>query len=120
VSPRYLLDTNVLSEPVRPAPDGNVLERFREHSDEIATAAVVWHELQFGVRRLSESGRRRILQRYLEKVVVATVPILPYDAEAAAWHAAWPARSAVRTKCAGRGCSSPVGPAITWNIEGGG
>jgi tRNA(fMet)-specific endonuclease VapC len=92
VNPQYLLDTNVLSEPVRPVPDGNVLERLREHSDEIATAAVVWHELQFGVRRLPESGRRRTLQRYLEKVVLASVPILPYDAEAAAWHAAQRAR----------------------------
>jgi len=92
VSPRYLLDTNVLSEPVRPVPDRSVLERLREHSSEIATAAVVWHELQFGVRRLPESSRRRTLQRYLEDTVLATVPILPYDAEAAVWHAAQRAR----------------------------
>ena len=92
MSPRFLLDTNVLSEPVRPIPDGYVLERLREHSEEIATAAVVWYELHFGVRRLPESGRRRTLQRYLEKVVLASVPILPYDAGAAAWHAAERAR----------------------------
>lgn len=83
---RFLLDTNILSEPVRPAPDARILERLRRHDGELATCAPVWHELVFGVSRLPASRRRRALDRYLQEVVLATLPILPYDAEAALWH----------------------------------
>lgn len=92
MTPRYLLDTNVLSEPVRPAPDQGVLDRLREHADGLATASVVWHELLFGARRLPDSGRRRTLGRYLDAVVLPAVLILPYDARAAVWHATERAR----------------------------
>lgn len=92
MSPRYLLDTNVLSEPLRPAPDPQVLDRLREHADDLATASVVWHELLFGARRLPESTRRRTLERYLADVVQPSVPVLPYDTDAAAWHASERAR----------------------------
>jgi tRNA(fMet)-specific endonuclease VapC len=84
---RFLLDTNVLSEPVRPTPDARILERLNRHDGEVATCAPVWHELVYGVSRLPASRRRRALDRYLQEVVLATLPILPYDAEAALWHA---------------------------------
>jgi tRNA(fMet)-specific endonuclease VapC len=89
---RYLLDTNVVSEPLRPAPNQALLERLRRHGDELATAAPVWHELLFGAARLPLSRKRRALERYLDEVVRATMPILPYDAAAAARHAAERAR----------------------------
>jgi tRNA(fMet)-specific endonuclease VapC len=92
VSQRYLLDTNVLSEPLLPAPNAGVLQRLHAHADEIATAAPVWHELMFGSRRLPPSRRRRVVERYLLDVVRATIPILAYDVAAADWHAAERAR----------------------------
>ncbi len=98
VSPRYLLDSNVVSEPTHPQPDEIVLERIRAHRDELAIGAPVWLELLFGYHRLPQSRRRQEIERYLEDVVRATMPILPYDA-AAEWHAAERARlvSAGRT-----------------------
>jgi tRNA(fMet)-specific endonuclease VapC len=92
VTARYLLDANVLSEPLRPSPDPGVMERLVRHENEIVTAAPVWHELVFGARRLPPSRKRRAIERYLEQVVRATLQILPYDAAAAAWHAAERAR----------------------------
>jgi tRNA(fMet)-specific endonuclease VapC len=83
---RFLLDTNVLSEAVRPEPDAATLKRLRRHDGELATCAPVWHELVFGVSRLAASRRRRALDRYLQEVVLATLPILPYDTAAALWH----------------------------------
>ncbi len=83
---RYLLDTNILSEPVRPRRDAQVVRALRERGGELATTSVVWHELVFGVSRLPPSRRRRELERYLQEVVGAAVPILPYDAAAAEWH----------------------------------
>ena len=89
---RYLLDTNVLSEPLRPRPDPALLDRLRNHRYELATCSPVWHELLHGARRLSPSRRRRGIEDYLRSVVLATVPILPYDVAAAEWHATERAR----------------------------
>ena len=83
----YLLDTNVVSEPLRPVPDAGIMRRLRAHDGEIAIPSLVWHELRFGCARLPESRRRDVIERYLEDVVLATFPVLDYDREAAEWHA---------------------------------
>ena len=84
---RYLLDTNVVSEPLRPKPNSAVMRSLRAYQDEIATATVVWHELLFGLLRLPESKKRCIIETYLQNVVKPHIPLLPYDQIAAAWHA---------------------------------
>jgi tRNA(fMet)-specific endonuclease VapC len=94
VSLTYLLDTNVVSEPLRPAPNQQVLDRLKRHEDEIALAAVVWHELLFGACRLPPSARRSAIERYLIQVIAPTIPILSYDDQAAKWHATERARLA--------------------------
>jgi tRNA(fMet)-specific endonuclease VapC len=92
LSRKYLLDTNVLSEPLKPVPDRRVLDWLERHQREVATAAPVWHELRFGCDRLPRSARRDHLERYLNEVLEPALPVLPYDALAAAWHAAERAR----------------------------
>ncbi|MDW7712487.1 MAG: type II toxin-antitoxin system VapC family toxin [Deferrisomatales bacterium] len=86
MSLRFLLDTNVVSQPVAPVPDPNVLAKLKENQMEMAIAAVVWHELVFGARRLPRSRRRRAIERFLAEVVEPCIPIVPYDAAAAGWH----------------------------------
>ncbi len=88
----YLLDTNAISEPLRPEPNPNLLRRIHEHEGRIAIAAVVWHELLYGCWRLPESRRREVIEQYLFDVVLPSIPILPYDARAAQWHAVERAR----------------------------
>jgi tRNA(fMet)-specific endonuclease VapC len=44
---RYLLDTNILSEPMRPAPDAGVMKRLLEVGDAAATGAPAWHEIEW-------------------------------------------------------------------------
>ena len=83
----YLLDTNIVSEPLRPAPNQTVLEQLRLHQAEIAIASFVWHELLFGCYRLPPSAKRTMIETYLSQVIAPTVPILPYDQKAAEWHA---------------------------------
>ena len=87
MSIRYLLDTNVLSEPIKSDPNERVLEFLSEHDGELATCSVVWHELCFGAARLAASKKRRAIEAYLAEAVGAVLPILPYDQEAASWHA---------------------------------
>lgn len=82
----YLLDTNVLSELNRSAPDPSLLAKMKEHENALATASVVWHELVFGAARLPASRQRARLEHFLVEVVAATMAVLPYDAAAADWH----------------------------------
>jgi len=95
---KYLIDTNVVSEPMRPEPREVVLRNLRRHDKEIAISSVVWHELRFGMERLPHSRRRAAIERYLEEVVLRTMPILEYDRAAAEWHASERARLSARGK----------------------
>jgi tRNA(fMet)-specific endonuclease VapC len=112
VSLVYLLDTNVVSEPLRPAPNQQVLERLKRHEHEIALPAIAWHELLFGAYRLAPSARRAAIEQYLNQVIALTIPILPFDARAAQWHAA------ERARLAGLGKTPPFADgqiaAIAW------
>ncbi|MGQ0603485.1 MAG: type II toxin-antitoxin system VapC family toxin [Anaerolineales bacterium] len=92
MTPKYLLDTNILSEPLRSTPNTRIVNRLKRYRDELATAAVVWHELWFGCRRLPASAKREAIERYLDEVIAVSVVILPYDEKAAEWHAAERAR----------------------------
>ncbi len=89
---RFLLDTNVLSEPVRPAPNPQVISSLERFGNEIATASPVWTELLYGCYRLPPSSRRREIEHYLLEISASSLPILPYDEAAADWHAAERAR----------------------------
>jgi tRNA(fMet)-specific endonuclease VapC len=92
VSLKYLLDTNIVSEPLRPSPNPGILHRLKRHQDEMAIASVVWHELWFGCQRLPLSAKRTAIEKYLNEVVAVSMSILPYDSPAAEWHAVERAR----------------------------
>lgn len=91
----YLLDSNILSEPTRRRPDGEVRSRLQAYRREICTAAPILHELRYGVARMSDGARKRQLLRYLERVLLPLM-VLPYDGEAALWHAEERARLAAQ------------------------
>jgi len=84
---KYLLDTNVLWEPLKTSPQKSVLKLTQHHQHEIVTAAPVWHELFYGCQRLPVSRKREILETFLQTVLKPNMTILPYDERAAEWHA---------------------------------
>ena len=92
----YLLDTNVLSEAVKTAPNRHVMAMLEKHQEEIVTASPVWHELQYGCHRLPVSRKREIIESYIENVIRQNMVILPYDERAAGWHAKERARLAAQ------------------------
>jgi tRNA(fMet)-specific endonuclease VapC len=81
---RFLLDTNVVSEPLRPKPNRILIARLREHETELALPSIVWHELLFGCASLPVGVKRTAIEDYLNSIPWI---ILPYDSEAAEWHA---------------------------------
>ena len=92
----YLLDSNILSEPSRPRPDDQVRSRLEAHRHEVCTAAPILHEMHYGLVRMPEGARKQHLIRYLDQVLHRPLTILPYDREAALWHADERARLASR------------------------
>lgn len=83
---KFLLDTDIVSAPVLKEPDQTLIRRIDQHSHESAIAAPIWHELLYGIERLPRGKRRSAIAEYVNDVVGASFPILPYDTEAAAWH----------------------------------
>jgi tRNA(fMet)-specific endonuclease VapC len=87
VNPLYLLDTCIISEPLKPHPSTSVLERLETCGNRLAMPAIVWHELLYGVQRLPSGKRKQRLNAYLFDVLQPTVPIIAYDNHAAWIHA---------------------------------
>lgn len=82
----WLLDTNIVSEAVRPQPHPTVLDNLARYQGELAIAAPVWHELRFGWLRMPEGQRRDAIGRFVQDVA-GRLPVLAYDASAARIHA---------------------------------
>ncbi|MGB0723193.1 MAG: type II toxin-antitoxin system VapC family toxin [Gammaproteobacteria bacterium] len=102
---RYLLDTNILSEPARKAPDPGVMSRLQTDMALCATAAPVIHELRFGIDRLAPGRRRDRLDSYLKTLLETGLEVLPYDLAAAQIHSQAHARA--RAELAARGITLP-------------
>ena len=83
----HLLDTNVLSEPLRARPHDRVLEHLAAHRAGLATSAISWQEMLFGLYRLPASGKRAQVERYLAQCVRGVLPILAFDEAAGRWQA---------------------------------
>jgi predicted nucleic acid-binding protein len=79
-----VVDTNVLSEPLRPRPDPGVIEWLGEHADRAAITAITLAELQFGVQRLAAGRRRDALQAAIDRMEEAAADrLLSFDRAAA-------------------------------------
>jgi tRNA(fMet)-specific endonuclease VapC len=94
---KVLLDTNALAEAVRPRPNAGFLKRLRANEAGLAIASVTLHEAIYGVERLPDGKRKRLLRDYVREVV-AKLPVLPYDGAAGEWYA----RERARLEAAGR------------------
>lgn len=89
---KYLLDTNILSELSKEEPDPNVIANLNQHGDTCATSALVIHEINYGIQRLPEGNLKASLQLFLQQLEVYELQVLPYDKQAAHYHASERAR----------------------------
>lgn len=89
---RYLLDTNILSEPVVARPNPFVLDRIKTNSRSLAIAAVTWQEVLYGMLLLPAGRRREQIEDYLLRRIHPTLPIIGFEARAARWQAEQRAR----------------------------
>lgn len=89
---KYLLDSNIISEPTKATANQNVLNHLDLHSIFACTAAPVWNELWYGVHRITHVQRQQQLKDYLGHLLEDGLGILPFNREAAEWLAAEQAR----------------------------
>jgi tRNA(fMet)-specific endonuclease VapC len=80
---KYLLDSNILSEPTRLKPDAQVMGKLAEYDGQYATTAIVWHEMVYGCELLVTSKRKKQLQSYLKMLLENGLVIYPFDQAAA-------------------------------------
>ncbi len=81
-----LLDTNIISELMRPAPAETVAQWMSRLGDEpLATTAITVSEIAYGLDRLADGQRKQTLwQRFQEFIAPeGGLPILPFDEDAA-------------------------------------
>jgi hypothetical protein len=70
---KWLLDTNVLSESIRPNPDRKVLAWIAAHAgEELAISLITVAELRAGVAALGEISRQRSFDAWLSAHVIPT------------------------------------------------
>jgi predicted nucleic acid-binding protein len=96
----YLLDTCVLSEIIKSAPEKQVVQWLKERkSDQTFVSAITLAELERGVAKLPESKRRSSLNVWLKQIEIDFKDrILPFDTEVAHHWAAMTAQSEARGK----------------------
>jgi predicted nucleic acid-binding protein len=84
-----VVDTNVISELMRRAPNATVVDWVRMHSQrELYTTSVTLAEIRYGIERL-DAGRRKELFRSTADEIFATFDeyVLPFDRAAAVQYA---------------------------------
>ena len=60
---KYLLDSNIVSEPIKSKPHPAVVAWLDLHESECAVSTITLAELRYGIERLPEGKRRRQLER---------------------------------------------------------
>lgn len=82
----FLLDTNVISEPMKPRPNPGVLGWLAEvDEDSVFVSVVTITELRYGIERLAAGARRKRLDAWLQRDLPLRFQgrILVIDAEVA-------------------------------------
>lgn len=78
----FLLDTDVVSNLMRPEPSSRLMRRLARTRDQQAISSISLGELVYGACLL-EPARRDPYLRRLEEAPLVDLPVLPFDAESA-------------------------------------
>jgi tRNA(fMet)-specific endonuclease VapC len=79
----YLLDTNIVSEPSKLAPNKKVLQKIADNLEYSCISSVTWAEILSGMKTMTDGKRKTCLFDYYIESVQKQFEILPFDASAA-------------------------------------
>ena len=85
----FLLDTNVISEAMKPAPNPRVTAFLQQKHDLLWLSVVALYELEYGMRLLPEGRRRSRIRAVVAEMVASygerILPLGRNEAQRAAW-----------------------------------
>jgi predicted nucleic acid-binding protein len=82
---KYLLDTNIISDRTKPAPEARCADWLAAHQHDCGLSTVTLAELRYGVERLPEGKRKRALSKKLDFLLQDYhEDVVPFDEGAAA------------------------------------
>ena len=81
--PHYLLDSNIVSEIIKPEPDLNVISKIAEHNSDCAICSPVWQEMLFGLNRMPEGMNKKYLEQFINDDVHENFKIKNFTEKAA-------------------------------------
>jgi predicted nucleic acid-binding protein len=84
---KYLLDSNIISEPSKPIPTERVLELLNQNRRDSVISTVSYFEMLHGILILPEGKRKERLIAYLEETVVPFYDFIPFDTNSAKMNA---------------------------------
>lgn len=76
---KYLVDSNVLSEPTKPNPDSRVVDWLRRKERGTVVNPIILGEIEYGILLLPDGARRRHLEKWFSEGIRRLV-ILDFDA----------------------------------------
>jgi toxin FitB len=83
-----IVDTNVVSELMRPSPSLVVVSWVRRNERELYTTSITLAEIRYGIERLADGRRKGLLRSTAEEVFADFQErVLPFDAAAAVAYA---------------------------------
>ncbi|MGH4019900.1 MAG: PIN domain-containing protein, partial [Pseudonocardiaceae bacterium] len=84
-----IVDTNVVSELMRPSPSPAVTDWVRTRgASELYTTSITFAEIRYGIERLPDGHRKELLRTTADDVFAAFEEhVLPFDAKAAVQYA---------------------------------
>ena len=98
--PHYLLDSNIISEIIKPEPDFNVISKIAEHNSDCAICTPVWQEILYGLYRMPEGMNKKYLANFINEDVHENFKIKNFTERAAV------IQSELRSKLEKKGAST--------------
>ena len=80
---KYLLDSNIVSEPSKPEPNQKVVLLLKQNAAISAISVITYFEMLHGVLILPDGKRKERLKAYLDETIAPFYQFLKYDFEAA-------------------------------------
>jgi len=82
---KYLLDTNIISNPAKRNPDSMLMSNLAKHQGEWAICSIVWRELHYRWQKMTPSVKKEQIGSYIRRLAESDLVILSFDKKAAQW-----------------------------------
>lgn len=85
--PHYLLDSNIVSEIIKPEASFNVIKKIAEHNSDCAICTPSLHEMLYGYEKMVDGCNKTFLGQYINDDVLFHFKVKSYSEKACRIHA---------------------------------